>query len=132
VGAEGKAAAAGAAEQLAANMAKKAEEEEARRKESKLVGHRPTADVWGEAGEGVELDADKVAAALRQAEERERGGVERDERKRGYNSLAGQEVEVTPEEMEAYRIKKSRGDDPLAFIDKEKAKAGGEGGYDYV
>ncbi len=29
--------------------------------------------------------------------------MERDERKRGYNSLAGQDVDVTPEEMEAYR-----------------------------
>ena len=32
---------------------------------------------------------------------------------------------------QAYRLKKSRGDDPLAFISKEKA-AKGEGGYDYV
>ena len=29
--------------------------------------------------------------------------TERDDRKRGYNSLAGQDVDVTPEEMEAYR-----------------------------
>lgn len=32
------------------------------------------------------------------------------------------------------RLKKSRGDDPLAFIDKAKGQqqGGGEGGYDYV
>ena len=35
--------------------------------------------------------------------EREVEGA-RDDRKRGYNSLAGQEVDVTPEEMEAYRL----------------------------
>ena len=64
--------------------------------------------------------------------EREVEGA-RDDRKRGYNSLAGQEVDVTPEEMEAYRLKKSRGaDDPLTFINKSKEEAGGGGGYDYV
>lgn len=33
-----------------------------------------------------------------------------------------------------HRLKKSRGDDPLAFIDKAKGQqqGGGEGGYDYV
>lgn len=65
--------------------------------------------------------------------QREReGDAARDDRKRGYNSLAGQaEAEVTPEEMEAYRLKKARGDDPLAFINKEKGDKGADG-YDYV
>lgn len=36
-----------------------------------------------------------------------------------------------PPAPQAYRLKKSRGDDPLAFINKEKG-ATGEGGYDYV
>lgn len=34
--------------------------------------------------------------------------------------------------MEAYRLKKARGDDPLTFINKEKGEAGGADGYDYV
>ena len=137
------------------------------------MGHKPSADVWGEAAEEQQLDQAKVLEALRRQEEvrtrttallrlllcdqgvgplgrlvgwmgaqcwrrcgagrsapapccfaacpgaarcclptpppppapplqRERG-VEGDDRKRGYNSLAGQEVDVTPEEMEAYR-----------------------------
>ena len=61
--------------------------------------------------------------------QREREGVEADDRKRAYNSLAGQDVDVSAEEMEAWRIKRSRGDDPLAFIDKEKGK---QDGYDFV
>jgi hypothetical protein len=48
-----------------------------------------------------------------------------------YNSLR-EEAEVTPEEMEAYRLKKSRGDDPLEFINKSKDAAAEGGGYDYV
>jgi hypothetical protein len=41
---------------------------------------------------------------------------------------------VTPEEMEAYRLKKSRGgDDPLAALQAAKAAAaGGTGGYDLL
>lgn len=47
-----------------------------------------------------------------------------------YNSLRGEQAhEPTPEEMEAYRLKKGRADDPLEFINQAK---GGEGGYDYV
>ena len=69
VGAAGAAAAADAAEQLAANMEAKAAEHEARRKDSKLVGHKPAADVWGEAAEEQELDQQKVAEALRRQEE---------------------------------------------------------------
>jgi pre-mRNA-processing factor SLU7 len=107
-------------------------QDEEKRKASKLVGHKPGADVWGEAAEEQQLDQQKVLEALRRQEERERE-VERDDRKRGYNSLAGQDVDVTPEEMEAYRLKKSRGaDDPLAFIDKAKGQQQGEGGYGYV
>jgi hypothetical protein len=34
--------------------------------------------------------------------------------------------------MEAYRLKKSRGDDPLEFITKSKDAAAANGGYDYV
>ncbi|PSC70199.1 Pre-mRNA-splicing factor SLU7 [Micractinium conductrix] len=133
VGAAGAEAAAEAAEQLAENMEKKAAEDEARRRDSKLVGHKPTADVWGEAGEDAltaQLDREKVMEAIRRQEEREKAGMAAvDDRKRGYNSLAADDAEVTPEEMEAYRLKKSRGmDDPLSFINKKKEKSKGKGG----
>ena len=42
-----------------------------------------------------------------------------DARKRNYNSL-NTEVAVTEEEMEAYRLRKDRGDDPMAQISSEK------------
>ena len=53
----------------------------------------------------------------------------------GFSAAEGMYCqEATPEEMEAYRLKKSRGaDDPLTFINKSKEEAGGGGdGYDYV
>ncbi|KAL4435240.1 hypothetical protein ABPG77_001922 [Micractinium sp. CCAP 211/92] len=151
VGAAGAAAAAESAEQLAANMANKAAEDEERRKNSKLIGHKPAADVWGDLSDeqlGQQLDQQKVLEALKRQEERERNGdAGRDDRKRGYNSLGGdaEAAEVTPEEMEAYRLKKNRGLDPLDFINKKKkgeaeegdgaangAGVSGTGGYDYV
>jgi pre-mRNA-processing factor SLU7 len=56
--------------------------------------------------------------------------VETDERKRKYNSLAGtvDEAAMTPEEMEAYRIKKSRGDDPMEAFKRQ----GGDGQYELL
>ena len=178
----GAAAAEAQAHQLAANMEARATEEEARRRESKLVGHKPQADVWGEAPEDVQLDKEKMREALARAERREREGGEADDRKRGcvracrrgraralvvcvwragrvdwgrlcggavagvtppapprasacrYNSLRGEE-EVTPEDMEAYRLKRSRGDDPLTSINaakEQQQQQGGSAGYDYV
>ena len=70
MGQAGAAAAAEASEQLAANMEAKAAEEEAKRRDSKLVGHKPTADVWGEAGEeALQLDQAKVQEALKRQEQ---------------------------------------------------------------
>ena len=43
-----------------------------------------------------------------------------DERKRGYNSLNINNAEPTEEEMEAYRMKRSRQDDPMAQFMKKK------------
>ena len=69
MGQAGAAAAAEASEQLAANMEAKAAEE-AKRRDSKLVGHKPTADVWGEAGEeALQLDQAKVQEALKRQEQ---------------------------------------------------------------
>jgi len=63
-------------------------------------------------------EEEKKAKALKKAlqEEDERARLSKsqlDERKRAYNSLSSDHT-VTEEEMEAYRMKRSRGDDPMA------------------
>lgn len=70
----------------------------------------------------------QVKAAMKKLDKREREASEADAEKRKFNSLEGGE-HVTPEEMEAYRIKKSRGEDPLLA-----AKAGtvGADGYEIL
>lgn len=83
--------------------------------------------VWGdELPEGLVLDEEKVRAAMRRHDEGERN-VETDERKRGYNSLGGMHDGVTAEDMEAYRLKKQRADDPLQMM-----KKAGTVGYDLL
>lgn len=73
-----------------------------------------SAAVWGsELPDGVELDEDKLRAAMKKQKAFESGAIETDDRKRKFNSLAGNE-EVTPEEMEAYRMSRHRADDPMA------------------
>ena len=79
----------------------------------------------------LQLDAKKLAAALARQDKELRGdgdgsGPSADERKRGYNSLA--EAAVTEEDMEAWRQKRHRGEDPVA----QPGAAGGTDGYDYV
>ena len=89
-------------------------------------------DIWGgEVAEDVQLDPKKLMEALRKEDKRlkeggkgggkgggaggaagEDGVVDvEDERKRGYN--VNHEVDVTEEEMEAYRMKRQRKDDPM-------------------
>ena len=83
---------------------------------------------WGtDVAENVQLDPAKLADAIDKEERRQAGGVEADERKRGYN-VRHEAAEVTEEEMEAYRLKKQRTDDPL------QVPGGGSGtsGYDLV
>ncbi|CAF1351836.1 unnamed protein product [Rotaria sp. Silwood1] len=66
------------------------------------------------------LDKKKVQEAARKIEERDRQAediVNVDERKRKYNSLKSdinEHKEPTEEELEAYRLKKHRHDDPMA------------------
>lgn len=65
---------------------------------------------WGtDVPEDLELDAKKLKAALKKEEEKAR--EEKDERKRKYNVTYSNEV--TAEEMEAYRLKKTSYDDPM-------------------
>ena len=78
-------------------------------------------------GEDVELDEEKVKAALKKLDDKQ---VETDERKRKYNSLQDNGETPTEEEMEAYRLKKSRDADPMAQIAALKAAAGTN--YDFV
>ncbi len=69
--------------------------------------------IWGsEVSQDVQLDKDKLQAALKRAAEAEHQDAEKDERKRKYNSM-GQDTDVTQEDMEAYRMVRSRADDPL-------------------
>ncbi len=77
---------------------------------------------WGsELPEGVELDEAKLREAMKKQKAFDHGAIETDDRKRKFNSLAGNE-EVTPEEMEAYRMSRHRADDPMA----KYLAAGGE------
>ena len=77
--------------------------------------------MWGTEQSGeVALDEDKLRDALEKHRARDKAVVEMDDRKRKFNSIAGSE-EVTLEEMEAYRISRSRGaEDPIAkFLNEE-------------
>ncbi|KAJ8902496.1 hypothetical protein NDN08_006899 [Rhodosorus marinus] len=55
----------------------------------------------------------KVKQFMKQQDKKDRE-FQPDERKRGYNSLSGGNVDVTEEEMEAYRRRRIRSDDPMA------------------
>ena len=99
-----------------------------------LIFGRPETAAWGcEGDQAVQVDREKLEAAMRLAVEAEREGVELDERKRTFNSMRAGDNEVTPEEMEAYRMKKSRGlgEDPMAAAGADGGSSGA-GGYEYV
>lgn len=69
--------------------------------------------IWGsEVSEDMQLDKDKLQAALKKAAEKEQEETEKDERKRKYNSMS-HDIDVTNEDMEAYRMVRNRADDPL-------------------
>jgi len=87
--------------------------------------------VWGtEVGEDVELDKQKLEEALKKLDERDKQQVDIDDRKRKYNSLRTDGEMPTEEEMEAYRMKKARDEDPMAKIIALKAAANTN--YDFV
>ena len=69
--------------------------------------------LYGEADQKAKVDHSKVKKAMEAMDKAERESV--DDRKRKYNSL-GTEVDVTEEEMEAYRLRKERSADPMAKI----------------
>ena len=67
--------------------------------------------LYGEADQFAEFDKEKLKAAMLKEEERAKKGG--DDRKRKYNSVST-EIDVTEEEMEAYRLKKENTADPMA------------------
>ena len=71
--------------------------------------------LYGEADQFVELDEKKLEDAM----SKEEGRQDEDGKKRKYNSV-GTEVDVTAEEMEAYRLKKERTDDPMNQFGSEE------------
>ena len=85
-------------------------------KQSKLA-HSNKSKLYGEAdpSTGEDLDESKVQAALEKMKKKE----ESSDRKRKYNSVHA-DVDVTEEDMEAYRLQKERSDDPMAKISSEK------------
>jgi pre-mRNA-processing factor SLU7 len=123
------------------------DEDGGKKKETKkrLEGVKPgnAVGVWGSEAdkEDIEIDPKKLKEALKRAEaaakaaEDELNGGGGDDRKRRYNSL-NEDYNVSAEDMEAYRMKKSRGDDPLAAIEASKAaqkkKKDGSDAYDFV
>jgi pre-mRNA-processing factor SLU7 len=75
------------------------------------------ADVYGDASGEVELDEQKLQEALKRQEEFQRQAAnerDADDRKRKYNSNATSDV--TPEDMEAYRMKRLNWHDPMANL----------------
>mmetsp|Transcript_9499 Transcript_9499/g.12885 ORF Transcript_9499/g.12885 Transcript_9499/m.12885 type:complete len:567 (+) Transcript_9499:54-1754(+) len=128
-GAAGQAAAAAASRLLQTNMENKEKEALAssskEEEEKNPFVHKKIA--WGtDVDESLKLDPAKLQLALAKEEEINRKGVETDDRKRGYN--VHHNTDVTDEEMEAYRLKKQRADDPM----KEITGGSGTSGYDMV
>ncbi|KAK9835182.1 hypothetical protein WJX81_004076 [Elliptochloris bilobata] len=116
-GAAGEAAAMEAALQMAANLESRTRQADREAEDGAAAPPaKPKADVWGtDVAEDLGLDDARLAAALRAQEAADAVPLEADERKRAYNSVSGG-AEVTAEEMEAYRLKKARMEDPLAAL----------------
>ena len=90
---------------------RKAEDEPER---APLPVKRRVGDV-GSAGEVPALDRDRLAAALREEDERRaRGSDDKSKRPRGL--AAEQSDTVTEEQMEAYRRKRSNFEDPMSNL----------------
>ena len=76
--------------------------------------------LYGEATEQHKVfDNEKLKAALKQQQQKEEVAMREGKNKRKYNSLQD-EVDVTEEDMEAYRLRKGRGtEDPMANLGDE-------------
>jgi pre-mRNA-processing factor SLU7 len=88
--------------------------------QSRLSASRPTmSKMYGEAEQFKEIDKEKLKAALEkegaQSNDEKTGGTG----KRKYNSIDAN-LDVTEEDMEVYRLKKERGNDPMAQLSGEE------------
>ena len=82
-------------------------------------GFKPNASkMYGEANQNAKLDQDKVKKALEKAEKSK--AEAKDDRKRKYNSLNADSLDVTEEEMEAYRLSKGSISDPMAKLGSDE------------
>lgn len=97
-----------------------------KQKKSKLSGEMTTrSELYGsEVGTAaLELDAAKLKEAVKRQKAFQKERVEADDRKRGYNVKGGGEGgsgEVTKEDMEAYRLVRTHGEDPMAKIGSDE------------
>ncbi|KAF1321549.1 Pre-mrna-splicing factor slu7, partial [Globisporangium splendens] len=95
-----------------------ARDENAAKDDSNVLLKR--SDMYGE-NINPELDDKKLKKALKKVA-KENAKAETDDKKRKYNSMSKSNYEVNAEEMEAYKLLKSRGDDPMAkLLGKEDA-----------
>mmetsp|Transcript_1021 Transcript_1021/g.1652 ORF Transcript_1021/g.1652 Transcript_1021/m.1652 type:complete len:544 (+) Transcript_1021:212-1843(+) len=117
--------------QMIANVVQKAANADAdlqrRKDETKLAGYKPPVDVWGSDTADVPLDDSKVKEALAKLEKAEREALASATDKRKYHSLDAMAEQVTPEEMEAWRIKRSRVEDPVQL-----AGSKADNGYEFL
>ncbi|CAM9812327.1 unnamed protein product, partial [Laminaria digitata] len=85
---------------------------------SKVPELTARSDLYGEGVANVDLDEDKLKEALKKQQAfLSKGGEEKDDRKRKYNSMTSSDV--TKEDMEAYRLTKANNDDPLANLSSD-------------
>lgn len=92
------------------------------RKDDNSFGMDPPSSkskLYGEADQKAELDKDKVKAALEKYDRDHSGSNRREDKKRKYHSMDA-EVEITEEEMEAYRLRKERSADPMANVSSDE------------
>ena len=109
-----------------AKPGKEAEEEEedaaedgGKKKKSKLTTELTArSELFGTDAAAVDLDEEKLKEAVKRQKAFAKEKIETDDRKRKFNSM--QSSEVTKEDMEAYRLIRSHGEDPMAKISSDK------------
>jgi pre-mRNA-processing factor SLU7 len=106
---------------LASKAQQKAADEKSGGSSNALVSGRM--DIFGESSSNAArlIDETRLKEAQRRAVEWQSRdhAADADDRKRNYNSMTT--INVTIEDMEAYRLKKTKGEDPMAkFVDSEE------------